>query len=24
MTFTDENPFAHRSTLPYELPPFAS
>jgi len=24
MTFNDENPFAHRSTLPYELPPFAS
>ncbi|MEY3663296.1 MAG: hypothetical protein RI919_812, partial [Actinomycetota bacterium] len=20
MTFNDENPFAHRSTLPYELP----
>ncbi len=23
MTFNDENPFAHRSTLAYELPPFA-
>lgn len=22
MTFNEENPFAHRSTLPYELPPF--
>jgi peptidyl-dipeptidase Dcp len=22
MTFKEENPFAHRSTLPYELPPF--